>query len=282
MHVNWRRRWKYAVAAVLALPVLLTPLVRVKTGFSIVGETEAFTFMTAGAPTSNWPVARAVLVRSANGAPERFTGSIQFADSVHVHVERMSLGPVRALVEADRPDGSAGTLRDETEQFVATLGPQLWVVIDSVPERAQRGETVILPFTARAELGGRLGHETSPSIPLLRSGTVRMIGTSMLVGRGFEAGVMPLEPGDELKVLDPHALASGYVVADDRAALNAVLRVRTRTLRVDRLGGSLGYNMSLSWFEILRNDPVVTSIWAVAAFLFAAQTFLDNRNKEES
>jgi len=59
------------------------------------------------------------------------------------------------------------------------------------------------------------------------------------------------------------------------------MRVRTRTLRVDRLGGSLGYKMSLSWFEILRNDPVLTSIWSVAAFVFGAKALLDSRKKEE-
>ncbi|HEX5872090.1 MAG TPA: hypothetical protein VFY65_16790 [Longimicrobium sp.] len=265
----------------MALPLVLAPLVNARTGFSIAGETEGMEFTTGGSPTSSWPVTRALLYRSEFGEPERFSGSISFADSVHVRVERVALGSVRVRAEAARTGAPVGTLRNEADQVVATLLAPVWVEVDSIEARARAGETVVVPFTGRAELGGGPGHETGPRVPLLRSGAVRMIGVSLVVRRGFEAGAMPLEPGDQVRVPAPDAISSGYVVADDRPALNAVIRVRARTLHVERLGGSQGYSMSVSLFDVLRNDPVVSSLWTLLVFWFGILTFL-NRPKPEA
>lgn len=280
LRIAKRWRWRYLLAAAVALPLVLAPVVNARTGFSLAGETERLEFTTAGSPTSDWPVARALLFRSERSESERFSGSISFADSVHVRVERVALGPVRVVAEAARPGASVGTLTDEADQFVATLGSRVSVEVDSIEARAKAGETVVVPFTGRAALGGGPRHETDPRIPLLRNGAVRMIGVSLLVRRGFEAGAMPLEPGDEVRVPDPRAISSGYVVADDRPALNAVIRVRARTLRVERLGGSQGYTMSVSFFDVLRNDPVASSLWTLLVFWFGILTFL-NRPKPE-
>lgn len=259
----------------LLVLVLATTCAPGETSFNATAETEIFRFRPGGVPTSGWMVTNARIYDD-NGGQRAFSGTIRWRDSVWIQVERISTGPLVIRAEAEAEGTPAATLLDEGEEFAGSLPGRVTVVIDSIEARSQRGENVALFFAARdAQLGERVGFRTTGYTPVLRRGTVHLLGLNPVTKRRFEAGSANLETGDELTIANPATPFTGLLVVDERPGFTTVVRVRAKVARISR-GGADGYSLATSWFEALTSDPVLRVCWAILLFLFgAAGWFMD-------
>jgi hypothetical protein len=268
-------------AGVLLLATLGASMRKVKTGFNVTAQTESFAFQTDGTPTSRWPITGALLYRDGSAVAEPFTGAVHFEDSVRVTVERVATGPLRIRAESGRATAGAARLYDDADEFVGRTGAVLELVVDSITARAERGENIVFPFAGRAAVGRDLGFQTRMDAPLLREGRVSLTGRTVFRNRRFDAGSVNLAAGDRWYVERPLTPTTGFIVADERTAFTAVIRVTAKESFVDRSGGA-GYALSTSAFETLTNDPLLRGLWGVVAFVLAAFLWLHDRRTQRS
>jgi len=270
-----RRGWlRYAVGASFGLSVILgLTLLRVCSTFNATVQTETLSFRSGGAPMSRWPLRGARVFAAGSRTPAVFSGMLEIRDSVDVSVQRIASGPLFIRLRAGNRRASVGRLYHESDDLAAVLPAVAEIVIDSVPQRAERGENIVLQFAGHASVGAELGFMTRVGAPVLREGNITMLGGNIIGPGKFDAGSFRLQPGDYLHVENPLSPAIGFIVADERPALTGIVRVLARSAQVDRAGGT-GYRLSMSLFDQIWLDPVVRSFAVLVSSIIGLFLFL--------
>ena len=249
------------------LALLLYVLLRdVPTTFKVTVETEGITFSPDSAPTSRLPFRRAVLMNGLDRIADSVDGSVEIADSVRVTMSRVALGPLGIKVESLDGKSSAGDLFDASEEWVTALGPVVEIVLPDIEERAAAGENIVIPLTGQVHVGSGRSFQTNVTAPLLRSGKVSHVRRTIFGKRSFDAGSSDLEAGDVLIIPEPLSPFTGFVVVDERPALNGFFTVQANNAQVIR--GPDMHDVSVSFVEGIKHDPVATLLWALTAFFF--------------
>jgi hypothetical protein len=197
-------------------------------------------------------------------------GEVSFSPGTRITLERISAGPLRIIAVASRRAESAGVLHDSGGNLIGSLGPYVVMTISNVEERAKRGHSVVLPVLGSIEVG-RSGPNPAGRA-MLRSGTVTLLGQSLLGSSRYAAGTADLRAGDRFTVLRPHGPAVGFMQVDERPALTVAYRVLGTSGQVSRFA-SKGYSVGTSLRERVLSDSVLQGLWltTVALLTLAAK-----------
>jgi len=267
----WRNWAAYGAAAATAGAVAIALLAPVPATFNVTVQSEHVEFFTDGAPVSRWPLDRVWLFEGDADSARPFTGSLEFADSVHVTVERVALGPLLIRVEAPRAGDPAAVLYDAADEPLGPVRAPLEIEVPDLARRSAAGQELLLPLTGRVRSGRSVGFETPGGAGLLRGGKAALLGRSLLErtpflarlasGTVFEAGSVTLDAGDQFTVEGVESPAFGFIVVDERPALAAAYRVVGRSGRVERPGGQ-AYSVRVNLRARLVHDGPLQALYA--------------------
>lgn len=193
-----------------------------------------------------------------------FTGSIRPATDTSIEMERVLEGPFRIRLRSRRASAPVATLTNSETEETSSIQNRLVIVVEGIRERSMRGASIVLPIDGAVVVGRRLGNEVSDRTPILREGTVTLLGRSILSGTLFRTGLFQLSPGDELTVRGAGLFSKAFVALDDRLGFQVIGRAQTSQANVDRFG-SQGYAIRASWWARLTSDLTVQGLWAVLA-----------------
>ncbi|QNI31589.1 hypothetical protein H7849_21360 [Alloacidobacterium dinghuense] len=238
------------------------------TTYDVNAETETLRIRTDIAPII-WGLSEVIMYRDYNPQSEAFTGSFSPSSGTDVEVERITSGPLR--LRCKNSNGSVGELRNQDGQ--QKLGGRVTFVIPNVDKRAKSGGTLLFPVSGDIELGQDLTYDASTTVAILQSGTVRVLGRSLLEPTLFEAGTYPLELGDDFRLEAALSPSVGVLVAGDHPGFRVAIRGTSKSATVTRFGSS-GYVIRTSLFERLKNDAGLQILWVAAlTFVGFARSF---------
>ena len=137
------------------------------------------------------------------GKPFPFSGSLHLAGPAFIVVRRVGLGPV--VIDVESHGDSVGILypSDDDERLPQDMGPRkagflLSIELGDLPRRAADGETMVLPFVGKAEVGRAIGYESGGFPGILRGGKVALLSGTLLSDGVYEAGSAILDSGDHI------------------------------------------------------------------------------------
>lgn len=268
------RRIDYVVSAsVLGLAIVLS-IWSVPSTFSLSAQTESIRFTTGESPVPSWQLKDvSVFNRGPREGSSKFTGSLSLGSGVDVEIERISGGPLKIECRA-RPgpyrSGAEQSIDQQTvamltstdEQSARAVKGRLIMRVDDIEQRAKSGDSLLLAMVGDIVLGGN-GLQAAP----LRSGTVLILGKTLVRNELFEGGRAILEVGDVFSTPRPVGAAVGFVLADERPALTASFRVVATEGEVFRFA-SQGYKIGLTPLGRIKSDLVIQGFYIAAVFIF--------------
>lgn len=266
------RRWML-VAGLIALVLLTVWLVypNAKTTFDITAETESLTFTPLVNSGLEWQLDGVRLRRSFNDTGTVVSGTLALSDSVRVLIERKSLGPLRLQLEARDSTAVNALLGTFTLDSITQIELRTVAFVDfsDIQERAQAGRPVVLFGQGDMTIGWVPNYTTDLSQPLLRSGTVRMIGKSWFRSTSFSAGSAELRAGDRFEIEKPLSAGVGFISVDERPALAVGFRTVAQSATVTRPGGGTP-QISTSLNSARLGDPVLQAGYTILVLLVTA------------
>ena len=256
-----RRTLWVVTALALALAVTVTTI-RLDTTYTVKVVTEIMALRVIDLDLwSPWNITDALIFQDDSPDGQPVSGSLYLASGAEVTVERISHGPMRLLLTAPS-DESAGQLYDQSTEESSRL--QSYVVIElsasDLAENVRSGQSTVFPFAGDARVGA-----ANPDPAILRSGTVTMLGHSIVGRTLYEAQTVELDPGDHFSVQATSSAGFGQIVVNEGPALTVVFHAVGRQGIVSRFG-TTGYEVSTSLLDRILNDRAIQGIWV--AFLF--------------
>lgn len=249
----------------------------IPTTFNVSVKTERLEFTTVDNNNSRLPLNR-VEVYNFNGDSLGIqNGSFEIAIGSTVLVERISNGPLLIKIQG-REDQSAGIFfsasQDEIERKAENF---VEFIIMDPPERNKYGETIVIPISGQVILGKTINYESyASSTALVRSGTITMVGKSLIGDQFFESGTHTLNIGDQFKVVKPQSKAYGFVAINEDPGMSAAYRVlgkKGKILTPGPVTESPGYSISTNLISRFLYDSFFQGIsWALASLLVIATT----------
>lgn len=260
-----RRRYYIDIASIgLALTCAIAAVcLEVPLTYVVSADTERVTVQSeAPGATSQWYLNDVEINRSCENNWEPFSGTVRIEPATKVIVERIARGSLLIDVRPTAKSGNQILARLESEQSseISIAQHCFCIAIDDIEERSKQGETVVLPINGYIEVGRRPRHETIQFVPLLRSGSVRVVGQTLLGGATYDAETLSLGMGDEFMVEAPVS-GSGLVVADQNPALRVVSHTAGARAFVRRFGTQPQKISASLWVRIER-DPTITALVA--------------------
>ena len=257
-----RRRKLWVVTALaLALAVVATTI-RLDETYTVKVVTEIMTLRPSGLELwPAWNITDALISQEYSADAQPVSGMLFLASGVEVTVERISHGPMRLLLTAPS-DKSAGTLFDQSTEQSSRLQSRVVVELSAsdLADSVRSGQPTVFPFVGNAAVG-----DTNPGAAILRSGTVTMMGHSIVGRTLYEAQTVELDPGDHFSVQATSSAGFGQIVVNEGPALTVVFHAVGRQGIVSRFG-TAGYEVSTSFSDRILNDRAIQGIWV--AFLF--------------
>ncbi len=219
---------------------------------------------------SQWYIEAAKTRGSCEGEFQKFSGVLRVQSPVKIVIERISSGPMRIIIKSatkseDQVVAKLHDMETDTDTFATGC---LSILIENLSERAHAGKTTVLAVNGYMELGREVRHETLGSIPVLKSGKVQLIGTTLLGNVIYDAGTIMLNTGDLFSVKNPVA-GKGLIVADQKPGLTAVSYTLGEQAYVQRFG-TRGYKVSSSLWVRFEKDPVIKALTAAFFFILSA------------
>ncbi len=282
----------WARAAGILLPTVLlflaagsTLFLEVPMTFNATVQTERIQIVVSDRHRVRWSLSGARMKRDCDGDFEAFSDSFEPAGGALLIFERIALGPLKIYLES-AGEGGVGKIYS-ADDFVAPLGDCVLFQVSDLKARAAKGASLILPFRGKVEIGRELPSAPIESFPVLRSGTVSILGTTILGDSVYTAGSFELDVGDRFEVFGRNEQdtveSTGFVLVNEWPVFTAVSRSVGWGGRVARYGAR-GYEVGLSVWERISNDGVLQSLWVTFGFasgLVAAARRLRRRSEEE-
>jgi hypothetical protein len=265
---------------------LAATLWEVQTTFDVTLVTEEIVFTTDTLSNNIWPFKDAEVLTPGDENWRAFSDAVKLGDSARVQIRRMATGPIHVYMESQYYNQDSviiGEIYYESDGTSEALYSGTAFRINNLLARADSGETIVLPVRGTIVSSEPVSLETEQKLPLLRSGTIALLGETMIGDEVFTAGKLELSPGDQFVVGNPETPAIGFVVANERPALQATYRVLARAARVVRpgAGDEHGYRVATRIRTRLMNDPVVIAFWLTfIAVVGGLGKFMPNQDQE--
>lgn len=268
-----RYRW-YGVCAALLVATALS-LWPVTSTFHFEGQTERISALIAGSSLS-WHLNNALLFVDHSAISTAFSGSYQPSDGEDVLIQRVSLGSLRIRCKAANGRGLGSLSSEDVTSQVADIvarGHEVVFVLNDIDARMKQGDSVVIPLTGITDIGnaGTTGGEGT--IPLTRSGQVRILGHSLLGESTYNAGTEPVSLGDSLILDRSIGIATGLATVDERAGLNVVLGFVAPSIRIVRFR-SQGYKVETTLPERIKGDAAVQGVWILFLAMVALSKWI--------
>lgn len=263
------------VACILVFIAILN--IPVPTTFNVSVKTERLEFTTVDNNNSRLPL-NAIEVYNFNGDSLGVqNGSFEISIGSTVLVERISSGPL--LIKIQAPENqSAGIFyskdQDEIERKAENF---VEFYVKDPSERNKYGETIVIPISGEVVLGKTVNYESySSSTALVKSGTITMVGKSLIGNQFFESGSHDLNIGDQFKVENPQSKAYGFVAINEEPGMTAAYRVlgkKGKILTPGPVEEDAGYFISTTLISRFLYDSFFQGIsWALASIIVIATT----------
>lgn len=236
-------------------------LVPYSTTFDISAVTESFIVDDTSDMMTNWPFKGALVYGGFDTEGSHFQGIYRPSAHTFMEFERIGHGPLRIVCKAAQAGGSVGALVDDEGNQTA-LGSRVVFRLEGFNSQAGQAQSVVLPVSGRIRVGRAVRREVSPDIPILREGSIRLLGKSLWLGTIYEAGSFQLNAGDEVSTIEPRSPAQGLVMVDESPGLSVSVRVVADHASVSRFE-SEGYSIRSSIVSRLVNDAFVQSTWGM-------------------
>lgn len=270
--VKIRRRYYIDIVAIgLALSCAIAAVyLEVPLTYVVSASTERVTIRSeAPGAISQWYLNDIEINRACENNWEPFSGTVRIEPATVVIVERIARGSLLIDVRpaTDAASKVLARLEHEESSEISVAQQCFSITVDDLEERSKRGQTVVLPINGYIEVGRRPRHETIQFVPLLRSGSVRVVGQTLLGGATYDAGTLSLGMGDEF-VLEEPTSGSGLVVADQNPGLKVVSHTAGARAFVRRFGAQPQKISASLWVRIER-DPTITALVAATVFILS-------------
>ena len=266
----------WGLALILALAVALS-LWPVPTTFDVTARSESLSLVADSERWWTWYLNEVEVLydtRPGTGPSEyssegfeTFTGSLLLAPKTEVDIDRIGLGPLRIRCRAQDPEDVVAVAQSDGGELLKKFSDRIVVRLADPREWAEAGRVLVLPIVGDFELGNRLTRNTGRNPGLLRTGSIRLLGHTLVGGSRFDGGSVSLDLGDSVHIdADPGEPPVGLLVVDDRPGLEVALRGIGWKAVVSRFE-SQGYDVELPLGTRISHDPVVASTWAFFLFL---------------
>lgn len=168
---------------------------------------------------------------------KNFNGSFELSNDVKVTIERIAFGSAVITIEKAK-DSSTGKLFNGVDGKLLSQTPSfVEFIIDSLSERAGRGQTIILPIDGDVTIGRSVDMEIyGEGSSILRSGNISLTGQSQIFSEEFDANSQELLLGDQLKFDAVTNKAFGFVTLNENPGIQAAYRVKARRARILKPG----------------------------------------------
>lgn len=259
------------ISAGIMSAALVATCVRVTTTFDLAAETEIVMLRPRAADQQEWKFEKVRLTQRIGDSVGRIvSGRLTFADSVNVRVERLSQGPMYITMEPRGSRPALGTFELDSAQDIH-LAVYATITITDVESRARSGNPIVLPVSSPLQVGRSPDAGSDQPIPLLRGGSVAMLGVSVLRSKSFSSGTAELRPGDAFTIAFPLSDSRGFIAADERPAMSVAYRADARSASVIRPGGNAP-RLGNSLYTYLRADTALQGFVTIIVFLITSAT----------
>jgi hypothetical protein len=155
-----------------------------------------------------------------------------------------------------------------------------WVVVQS-KATSQRALVSFGALVSSVTIGQTGIRQIRPA-SLLESGTLRALASSNFNKSVIIGPSLPLGLGDVVRLDTTDGRGLLYAQSDGSSSINVSARYPATAVTLRRLGGQ-GVPVSFSWWERIKQDPLLVAIWAFIGFWFAvfsmAQKIVEVRAK---
>jgi len=271
--VNWRvPRLKVRRETLLFLICLLIAMIAtfatLNTTMNVTSLSESIA-IEAAERMPRWFFTDVKVIWNGDSPEETFSGSLQFVHGDRINVERISTGPLRVTVSRmDDNSGKTGDAFSPNELFLRSFGSGTVIRIDNLEGMAKNGQNVVLAFSGTVTPASNVQGVPSMTAPVLKAGTIQILGHSIMSESLYRGESVPLGLGDNVVIEEPVGPAIGFVVADETAGLNLTYRQLASRARVVHLPAN-GYIVDLSVADRLKNDRTLQLLWLATGFLWA-------------
>jgi len=257
-------RWLAIVSLVLAAIVTFVP---VTTTIAVSAITDRVEIISSGSHANRWYLSGADYFIKAGDKAIAFTGSVDVASGVRIVVERIGLGPVSITLRPVQPEqAQLGTMYGPDDSPTGELSPKCVFRIPATPALSASGKNIVLALTGEFKLGQISSRPATSSIPLLRQGTVTVIGNSILSTDLIKLRSEAMDAGDVLSMEGAEGPGFGLAVVDDRPSMTVAFHIVADRAVIARPPSS-GYTVSASLFDRLKADGTLQAFWAAFVFL---------------
>ena len=256
---------------------IVATLWKLPTTFNVTARAESISMVTGDTPGLRWELDNVKLIRDWDSVAVGYTGSLELQPKINVAVERIAHGPLKIRFWDPGSQTSVGTLFDEYDEPKEALGPRAVIIIDDIAGRTRRGANVVMAFAGEITLGRSVGVRAGAD-PILRSGTVTLLGRSVLTATPYEIRKITLDTGDRFSVKEPRGDSYGFLVADERPGITTVFRTVGKNGIVARFG-SRGYEVSMSIWSRIAKDNTIQGVWVAFGALLGFGRYFRRREK---
>ena len=283
-----KRKWyklfkKLFLVVLILLPIFLIIIIicPVPSTFSISVKTELIKFETIDDNNSKIPLYNVKQLNNYNETTyqkERIDGTFEVADSTVTSIERIANGDVFITIES-LSGKSVGTFYSaDGDEINEQAGEFVEFYIDSIVNRVDRGETIIIPVTGKIDIGRSINYEIhGNSTAIVRSGKVTVIGKSIFGGNYFKSDSYDLNIGDQFSVKNPKSKAYGFVTINEESGMAAAYKIigkRGSIITPGPIDDNSGYEVSTSLLSRFLNDPIIKGVLLAFAILGTMATVL--------
>ena len=244
------------------------------TTFALIADTEVVTGKIASLQSLHvtWHLEQASII-AAETLP--FSGTLEIMSPASFRIERLSNGPLTiSLQPAD--DGERVSVRLHSEgqpsNVYQQLDESLLLRIVDLQSLAASGNPITLPLLAdELILGEEPAAQSFATQGILRSGTLSLLGTTLLGGRVYSARTIDLRLGDQVRVDSDSRTAhsrlkegpfSGVVRIDDGPALRVAYQVHGSRVEIRSFFSDPRIEV-VTWLDRISNDPLLVALWSL-------------------
>ncbi len=198
-------------------------------------------------------------------------GSFHISPQANVLIERIAEGPLLIQITG-KGEMSAGDIYSEQGRIYKKADNFIEFIVPEPSDESKNGVTTIIPISGKVVLGRVVNYESyNTSTAIVRSGTVKMIGKSLIGNHFFESGTFNLNIGDQFVMEEEDDKAYGFIVVNENPAMTAAYRMVGRRGKIITPGPvdiNSGYYISTSLISRFLYDNFFQGIsWAFASLI---------------
>ena len=141
--------------------------------------------------------------------------------------------------------------------------------LDSPSEFTTLGNPLRLPFRGLLKYPEQSRFRSGETIPLIRGGTLLLIGQSIVGDELYDLGKVELAVGDTVVPVEAPGQSVGLFAVGDEAGIELTVRFVARSVKILRFSSN-GYTARATWVSRVVNDKPLQIIWIALCFVITA------------